>query len=196
MRAVNDAARSWVHGVAERGREALFRRREPRDRSGAVVTTGSGFEDLFERHHARLFAGLCLVTGSRSEAEDVMQEAFLQVWQRWDRVSNMDEPAGYLFRTAMNLTRKRRRRATVALKRAVGLASTPDAFAQVDDRDELIRAIQGLAPRERAAIVLTALEEYSSSEAGRMLGIADSTVRVLAGRARTSMRSSIGSDQR
>ena len=158
--------------------------------------TESSFEDFFERYHRRLFAGLCLVTGSRDEAEDVMQEAFLQVWQRWDRVSGMDQPAGYLFRTAMNLTRKRGRRAALALKRAAGLAPEPDAFAQVDDRDELIRAMQELAPRERAAIVLTALEEYSSREAGEMLGIADSTVRVLAGRARISMRSSIGSDQR
>jgi RNA polymerase sigma-70 factor (ECF subfamily) len=160
------------------------------------VATSVGFEGFFEQHHGRLFAGLCLVTGSRSEAEDVMQEAFLRVWQRWDRVSEMDEPAGYLFRTAMNVARTRRRRAALALKRAVGLASSSDAFAQVNDRDELIRAIGELAPRERAAIVLTALEEYSSKEAGQMLGIADSTVRVLAGRARTSMRSSIGSDQR
>jgi RNA polymerase sigma factor (sigma-70 family) len=136
------------------------------------------------------------VTGSRDEAEDVMQEAFLQVWQRWDRICRMDKPAGYLFRTAMNLTRKRRRRAALALKRAVGLAPPADAFAQVDDRDELIRAMRSLTPRERAAIVLTALEEYSSREAGQMLGISDSTVRVLAGRARTSMRSSIGSDTR
>ena len=158
--------------------------------------TESSFEDFFERYHRRLFAGLCLVTGSRDEAEDVMQEAFLQVWQRWDRICRMDQPAGYLFRTAMNLTRKRGRRAALALKRAAGLAPEPDAFAQVDDRDELSRAMQELAPRERAAIVLTALEEYSSREAGEMLGIADSTVRVLARRARTSMRSSIGSDQR
>ena len=154
------------------------------------------FEEFFERHHRRLYAGLCVVTGSRDEAEEIMQEAFLQVWQRWDRVARMDEPAGYLFRTAMNVSRKRTRRAALAARRAVGLAPMPDVYARVDDRDVVIRALRDLPTRERAAVVLTALEEYSSSEAGELLGIADSTVRVLAGRARVSMRDAIGSDDR
>jgi DNA-directed RNA polymerase specialized sigma24 family protein len=34
------------------------------------------------------------VTGSRSEAEDIAQDAFLKVWERWDCVGRMDEPAG------------------------------------------------------------------------------------------------------
>jgi RNA polymerase sigma-70 factor (ECF subfamily) len=150
------------------------------------------FEEFFDRYHAKLFAGLCLVTESRDEAEEVVQEAFLRVLQRWDRVSAMDDPAGYLFRTAMNVCRKRTRRARIAARRALGLAPQADAFAQVDARDAVIRAMRDLTPRERAAIVLTALEEYSSHEAGEMLGVADSTVRVLAARARASMRSAMG----
>ena len=161
-----------------------------------VVSEPARFEEFFERHHARLFAGLCLVTQSRDEAEDVAQEAFLRVWQRWDRVAAMDDPAGYLFRAAMNLHRKRVRRARVAARRALGLAPRADAFEQVDDRDALIRAMRDLTPHERAAIVLTALEEYSSREAGEMLGVADSTVRVLAARARASMRSAMGGGKR
>jgi RNA polymerase sigma-70 factor (ECF subfamily) len=163
---------------------------------GVPVIEPPRFEELFERYHARLFAGLCLVTESRDEAEEIAQEAFLRVWQRWDRVSAMDDPAGYLFRTAMNLLRKRARRTRVAARRALGLAPRPDAFGQVDDRDALIRAMRDLTPHERAAIVLTALEEYSSREAGEMLGVADSTVRVLAARARASMRSAMEGGER
>jgi RNA polymerase sigma factor (sigma-70 family) len=147
-----------------------------------VVADPVPFEEFFERHHRRLYAGLCVVTGSRDEAEE--------------RVARMDEPAGYLFRTAMNVSRKRTRRAALAARRAFGLAPMLDVFGQVDDRDVVIRALRDLPPRERAAVVLTALEEYSSSEAGELLGIADSTVRVLVGRARVSMRDAIGSDDR
>jgi RNA polymerase sigma-70 factor (ECF subfamily) len=149
------------------------------------------FEDFFAETHARLFAALCLVTGSREEAEEIMQDAFLAMWERWDRVRAMDEPTGYLFRTAMNLFRKRVRRAAVAARRTLGIAPAPDAFDRVDDQDALVRAMRDLTPQQRAAVVLTAILGYSSEEAGRLLGIADSTVRVLATRARATMRPKI-----
>ena len=56
------------------------------------------------------------MTGNRAEAEELMQDAFLSVWERWDRVSGMDDPIGYLYRTAMNLFRKRYRRAMLAVR--------------------------------------------------------------------------------
>ena len=58
------------------------------------------FEDLFEAEHARLFRALLLVTHDSGEAEDLMQDAFVRVWERWDRVATVDDPVGYLFRTA------------------------------------------------------------------------------------------------
>ncbi|MGA9159688.1 MAG: sigma factor [Actinomycetota bacterium] len=76
------------------------------------------FEEFFELEHARLFGALAIMTGDRSEAEEVMQDAFLKVWERWERVSAMDEPVGFLYRTAMNLYRKRLRRAAVATRKA------------------------------------------------------------------------------
>ena len=38
-----------------------------------------------------------MITGSRAEAEELAQDAFLKVWERWDRVADMDEPIGYLW---------------------------------------------------------------------------------------------------
>src|SRR5690349_8376946 len=74
------------------------------------------FEDFFSQHHLRLFRAVWLLTRNRHEAEEVMQDAFLRTWERWDRVSAMPDPVGYLYRTAMNLFRSRRRRAAVALR--------------------------------------------------------------------------------
>ena len=47
------------------------------------------------------FAALWLVTRNSHEAEEIMQDAFLKLWERWDRVNQMDDPTGYLYRTAM-----------------------------------------------------------------------------------------------
>jgi DNA-directed RNA polymerase specialized sigma24 family protein len=58
------------------------------------------FEEFYEAHHRRLFVSLCLVTGDRQEAEEVMQEAFVRVWERWDKVGRLDAPTGYLYRAA------------------------------------------------------------------------------------------------
>jgi hypothetical protein len=47
------------------------------------------FETFVEDNRRRLFGALCLVTGSRHEAEEIAQDAFLKVWERWDRVSEV-----------------------------------------------------------------------------------------------------------
>ena len=106
------------------------------------------FEDFFEDTHARLFAALCLVTGDRHEAEEIMQDAYLRVWERWDRVAAMEEPAGFLFRTAMNLFRKRYRRTMLAVRRSVGLAPSNDDFSDADDRQVVRHVLATLPPRQ------------------------------------------------
>src|SRR4029079_19354832 len=68
------------------------------------------FELFFEAERRRLFRALYVMTGSGHEAEELLQDAFLRLWERWDRVSVMDDPVGYLYRAAMNLARSRVRR--------------------------------------------------------------------------------------
>jgi RNA polymerase sigma factor (sigma-70 family) len=100
----------------------------------------------------------------------------------------MEEPTGYLYRTAMNRFRSRLRRASRAAKRAVGASEGGDAFAAADERDALARGLARLPERQRAAIVLTELLGYGSDEAGRILGVKDVTVRSLASQARAALR--------
>ena len=117
-----------------------------------------------------------------------MQDAFVAVWERWDRVSGMDEPTGYLYRTAMNRFRSRLRRASRAARRAIGSDDGRDAFAAADERDAVARALARLPERQRSAIVLTELLGYGSEEAGRILGVKDVSVRSLASQARAALR--------
>ena len=146
------------------------------------------FEDFFGTEHARLFGALCFVTGDRDEAEEIMQDAFLKVWERWPRVDAMDDPVGYLYRSAMNLFRKRYRRAVLAIRRSVGAAPSRDDFADADDRDTVRRVLSTLPPRQRAALVLTEMVGFSAIEAGRALGVQASTVRSLSHQGRESFR--------
>ena len=60
------------------------------------------FEDFFDAEKDRLLQVMSVITGSRAEAEDITQEAFTRLFERWETVATMDNPAGYLHRAAMN----------------------------------------------------------------------------------------------
>ena len=146
------------------------------------------FETFYQAEARTLFRRLWLVTGNRAEAEELMQDAFLRVWERWDRVGGMDDPLGYLYRTAMNLFRKRYRRAALALRKTISEELRRDEFATVEDQSIVAHAMEELAPRQRAALVLTELIGFSSEEAGHMLGVNPGTVRALASQGRAAMK--------
>jgi RNA polymerase sigma factor (sigma-70 family) len=154
---------------------------------GAAMT-GASFEDFFESEHRTLFRRLCLLTNSPSEAEELMQDAFMNLWERWARVAGMDDPAGYLYRTAMNLFRKRSRRAIVAARRSLRAEPEPDVVALVETRSAVTEALALLSPRQRAAVVLTDLIGFSSEEAAEMLGVRPATIRSLASQGRSAIR--------
>jgi RNA polymerase sigma-70 factor (ECF subfamily) len=157
----------------------------PAERSGPAPLT---FETFYLERHESLYRALWLVTRNQHEAEEIAQDAFLRIFERWDRVGGMDDPGGYLYRTAMNVWRSRGRRTAVAIRRAVRVLPADDSLAEVESRDVVVRALAQLTPRQRAALVLTDLLGFTSEDAGRALGVRASTVRVLAARARTALQ--------
>jgi RNA polymerase sigma-70 factor (ECF subfamily) len=151
--------------------------------------TAPSFEEFYEAACRPLFTALCLVTGNRHEAEEVAQDAFVRVFERWDHVGVLEDPTGYLFRVSMNVFRSRYRRASLGLRRTLLLApAATDDLAAVETHDAVVRLLQGLDPKQRAAVLLTAIFDYSAEEAGRMLGIRASSVRSLTTRARARMK--------
>jgi RNA polymerase sigma-70 factor, ECF subfamily len=152
------------------------------------------FEDLFASEHLRLFRALTLVTGNRQEAEDVMQEAFIRLWEGWDRVGRLEDPVGYLYRAAMNLVRMRRRRARMAARKLFGPRSSGDPLLQVDERDRLDRALQELTVRQRTALVLVDLYRFTSEEAAHIMRASPVTVRRLAAKGRAKVRNALEED--
>ena len=146
------------------------------------------FAAFFAEEHRGLFKALYFVTGNRADAAELMQEAFLKLWERWDRIERIDDPTGYLFRVALNGFRKRARAAVRATRRQVPVASSTDPFDEVDLREDVRRMLLDLSPRQRAALVLLDMYGYGSEEAARIMGIRPSTVRALATQGRAVLR--------
>ncbi|HEX6568595.1 MAG TPA: sigma-70 family RNA polymerase sigma factor [Acidimicrobiales bacterium] len=165
-----------------------------RSTSSAPITVGAtaalSFEGFYLANERRLFRALYVLTGSRDVAEDLAQHAFCRVWERWDRVSQLDDPTGYLFRTAFNAHHSATRRAVRAARRVVDVvahATPPPAPEPADlaaDRDHVARALGRLTPRQREAVVLTQLLDCDATHAARIMRIRPATVRVLVSQAR------------
>ena len=166
------------------------------DETAVLMTRGveltTSFEAFFDAEAARLFRALRLVAGSAHEAEELMQEAFVRLWERWDRVHAMEDRAGYLYRTAMNLHRSAHRRALRSAKRVIHPAPADDPVIAAEARDALVRWLAGLTPRQREAVVLTQLSGFDVPRAAKAMRVKDGTVHVLLSQARASLRNVTG----
>jgi RNA polymerase sigma factor (sigma-70 family) len=154
----------------------------------AEVAGPQRFDEFFMEEHERLFKALYFVTGNREEAEELMQEAFLKLWERWEDRERINDLTAYLFRVALNGFRMRARRLRIAARRAVHDVDETDPFPQIDLRVDVRAMLLRLTPRQRSALVLVDLLGYGSEQAGRILGVRPSTVRALASQARGALR--------
>ena len=134
------------------------------------------------------------MTGNRADAAELMQDAFLKSWERWDRIDKIEDPTAHLFRVALNGSRMRARAARRAARRQIPLGIVRDPFDDVDLREDVMQMLRDLAPRQRAALVLLDLYGYGSEEAARIMGIRPSTVRALATQGRAVLRTAGGPD--
>jgi RNA polymerase sigma-70 factor (ECF subfamily) len=144
--------------------------------------------------HDRLYRALYFITGSSADAEELMQDAFLKLWERWDRRDAIDDPVAYLFRVALNGVRMRARRARVASRNVLPAVRSRDPFDDVNLREDVRRMLRGIPSRQRTAIVLTEIFGYSSEQAAQIMRIRPSTVRALASQGRTALRESSGGE--
>ena len=148
----------------------------------------SDFAAFFAEEHRGLYKALYFVTGNRADAAELMQDAFLKLWERWDAIDRIADPKGYLFRVALNGFRMRTRAAIRATRRLVPTVSSFDPFAEIDLRHDVRQMLLELSPRQRAALVLLDMYGYGSEEAARIMGIRPSTVRALATQGRAALR--------
>ena len=153
-----------------------------------VEERAEAFEDFFHAHHERLLRAMYLATGDRHEAEDLAQEAFVRILERWERVRGLDDPVGYLYRTALNTRRSRLRRLAVAARKAVRPEPAVDQHEAAEDRSAVHRALAALSDGQREAVVLVEWLGMTDVRAGEVLGISAGAVRTRLHRARAALR--------
>ena len=180
---LNEPAPTRIHGRVQAEDNLVELSPEPE----APVAPLS-FEELFLDVHDRLYRALYFITGSSADAEELMQDAFLKLWEQWDRIDKIDDPVAYLFRSGLNGFRMRMRSTRTAARRLMPVASTRGPFDDVNVREDVRRMLRELPSRQRAAIVLTEIFGYSSEQAARIMRIRPTTVRALASQGRAALR--------
>jgi RNA polymerase sigma-70 factor (ECF subfamily) len=142
--------------------------------------------------HAGLIRRLTLVLHDNEEAKDVAQEAYLRAWRAWPRFDGRDLRA-WLHTIALRLAfnRLRRRRLTAAfLPRPV---ADPDWV--VPERLDLWRALMKLSAKQRAALLLTAIDGYTQAEAAEILGAPAGSVGRWVSQARSQLRDQLADNR-
>jgi RNA polymerase sigma factor (sigma-70 family) len=160
--------------------------------AGQTVRATLTFEDFFIAEHERLFKALYVLTGNREEADDLAQEALLRAYERWDRVGTMDSPAGYLYRTALNLHRNRLRGLLVRARRVFAAVPEEDPSVPLSASHDVRNAVAQLPRGQREALVLVDWLGLGSEEAGQVLGIEATSLRGRLHRAHATLRELLG----
>jgi RNA polymerase sigma-70 factor (TIGR02957 family) len=154
--------------------------------------------DLYGELRPRAFAIAYQMLGSVSEAEDVVQEAFLRLHKTLQEGEEITSPRAYISTLATRLAIDQLRSARVRRERYVGewlpepvvTEPTPDQHAETVDSLSLafLVLLESLSPQQRAAFLLREVFEYPYPEVAEIIGTDVDSARHLVARARAHLR--------
>ncbi len=142
--------------------------------------------DLFDLHYDQVVRTAFLIVQDWARAEDIAQDAFVQLLRYWPRVSDYEMPEAWVRRVAIRLavrSVRRDRRLLGALARVEPPQAAPDPAGTALSAD-VVAALGQLPVKQRAAAVLFYFEDRSVEEIGQMLDCSASTAGVHLHRAR------------
>jgi len=152
------------------------------DRDDVLVET-------YRDHYAGLVRLAALLVGSREEAEEVVQDAYVKVHGALRRVR---EPEAYLRTTVVNLSRSRLRRRSVAAAHrpqpSPDAASAEAGALEHVQREEVLTALHRLPRRQREAVVLRYYADLSEAQTAAAMGCAVGSVKSHTARALAALR--------
>jgi len=160
------------------------------------------FEDLFQEHYVLVYRTAYGVTGRVEDAEDVVQTVFLRLLQREKPRELLENPKGYLYRAAVNLsltivqTRQRRARTEMSEEFAVAV---PSASSRAEElHRKLYEAIAQLNAKAASILILRYLHNYSDADIAKLLGTSRGVIAVTLFRSRARLKklldASLGED--
>ena len=157
----------------------------------------AAFDQLMNLHQQRVVTLAWRLLGTREDARDAAQEAFLRVYRHLHKYDATQSFQAWLYRIVVNVCRdslrQRARHGGLALEDelVLTLASADDSEAAAlaaQERALLLRALGTLSEKERAAIVLRDLEGLPTEEVANLLGSSPTTVRSQISAARVKLK--------
>ncbi|UUW88271.1 SigE family RNA polymerase sigma factor [Pimelobacter simplex] len=138
----------------------------------------------------QLHQAAMLLTGDHHLAEDLTQATYAKVFVHWRRVQTADSPLAYARTTLLNtfLSHRRLRRNSERPSDLTDADLSPPPGADPGTRVDLLAALAGLPPLDRAVVVLRYWEDRSVADTATDLGISESAVRTRARRALLRLR--------
>ncbi len=153
----------------------------------------AAFEALYRAEVGRIFAVCIRMTGDRTRAEALTQDAFVQAWRSLGQFRGDSAFSTWLFRIAVNVVRMSqrsdaRRKTRISSEDALEHVPPPAERPRHDEAIDLEDAIADLSPQARSVLVLYDIEGYSHAEIADMLEIAPGTSKAHLHRARKLLR--------
>jgi RNA polymerase sigma-70 factor (ECF subfamily) len=147
------------------------------DTSGLARASVAGPEDVFRREYARLVRALTIIAGEKEVAADAVQESFVRLIRRWDKVCAYEDPAGWVRRVALNQIRDHHRalgRRTKLLQRIEQQSGPADCVLATDQ--ELWEELRSLPERQRTALALHYVGDLTAREVAEVMKVSEGTV--------------------
>lgn len=146
------------------------------------VVTSPSFEDVYQADYARMVRVAHMLTGSNEAAEDIVQDAYVGLYRRFDAVA---DPAGYLYRSVVNGCGARHRHHTVVERVRHLMVSTDVTSSEIDDT---WNALKRLSPRRRAVVVPRFYADLPLADIGVILRCSTGTVKSMLHRALAELK--------
>ncbi|MEO7572327.1 MAG: sigma-70 family RNA polymerase sigma factor [Acidimicrobiales bacterium] len=152
------------------------------------------FDRWYSTEHPKLLSTLVVVGGDLDRAQDAVDEAFARAYERWGRVSEMTAPTAWTYQTALNVLKRRGRRAAMEARLHRRRAET-SISAPADWSPEVWEALRSLPVRERTAIALRYVVDLSTEDIATAMRIAPGTVGSTLNAARRHLASTLGDER-
>ena len=156
-------------------------------------------EQLYLAHYERVLRAACRVTGSASDAEDVLQTVFLRILKHRHDFVSIEDAGNYLYRAGVNaaldLVRSRKTAASEPLgeQNPSRDAWKPDRSHHSPElRERLREAVAQLHPTAAEMFVLRYFEGYDNAEVARLMDTSEGTVAVTLHRTRARLQKELG----
>lgn len=147
---------------------------------------GQAVSALYQAHALSLVRLAVIMTGDRASAEDIVQDAFLGLYRRWNSLPDTSQPLAYLRASVLNGCRtalsRRSRNGTAAVVEPPGESAEAHALLSEEQR-AVASAIRRLPDRQREALVLRYYLDMSEEQTARAMGISRGTVKSATSRA-------------